>query len=202
MNDLWNSRYQGKIRDTFAYGGPSIEIVDLAGQLSTGYSILDLGCGDGRNALFLAEKGCSVTCVDFSEEALKRLHYFAELKGLAIETYQRDLCNYNFINDYDLIIAHGVLHFLKQDCWTRLIEDMKIHTRIGGYNVVAVFTDRIPAAEHVKERVGDLFKEGELFELYADWHIVAKKSYIKEENPPDQEWHQHPINKIVAQKRG
>lgn len=36
-------------------------------------SVLDLACGDGRNALFLAESGFEVTAVDFSEAALNRL---------------------------------------------------------------------------------------------------------------------------------
>ncbi|MCR5753466.1 MAG: class I SAM-dependent methyltransferase [Acetatifactor sp.] len=43
--------------------------------------VLDLACGDGRNAIYLAEKGYQVSAIDFSRQALERLQYFAKQKG-------------------------------------------------------------------------------------------------------------------------
>ena len=51
-------------------------------------TVLDIACGDGRNSIFLLEKGFRVTGVDFSAEALKRLNIFAERKKCVINTIQ------------------------------------------------------------------------------------------------------------------
>jgi 2-polyprenyl-3-methyl-5-hydroxy-6-metoxy-1,4-benzoquinol methylase len=41
-------------------------------------SLLDIGCGDGRNALFFAERGYSVTCIDYSEIGLEKIKKLSE----------------------------------------------------------------------------------------------------------------------------
>ena len=56
-----------------AFGGPSQEVRDVALCLLTGSSVLDLGSGEGRNALFLAERGSDVTAVDISEVGVRKL---------------------------------------------------------------------------------------------------------------------------------
>ncbi len=54
---------------------------DLMG-LSAPKSVLDAGCGNGRNAVYLAKRGCSVTGVDFSREAIKETRNRAALAGV------------------------------------------------------------------------------------------------------------------------
>lgn len=71
--------------------------------------ILDVACGDGRNAIYLARMGYHVTCVDFSEEALQRLNYFAGKERLAITTKLADLSEeLNFLQAerYDAIVIN------------------------------------------------------------------------------------------------
>ena len=53
--------------------------------------ILDLACGDGRNAIFWAKMGYEVYAVDFSAEALNRLKYFAISERLEIVTKLMDI---------------------------------------------------------------------------------------------------------------
>jgi hypothetical protein len=45
-----------------------------------------------------------------------------------------------------------------------------------------------------------LFREGELFEFYADWDVLLKRSYILEDEHPGNVSHRHPINQVVARK--
>lgn len=63
--------------------------------------ILDIACGDGRNAIYLARLGYEVLAVDFCEEALERLNYFIKKELLEIETKLVDLSKdeswYSFI---------------------------------------------------------------------------------------------------------
>lgn len=71
--------------------------------------ILDIACGDGRNSIYLAKLGYDVHAIDFSEEALNRLNYFAEKENLNIETQLVDLSTNNFfinLYKYDAIIIN------------------------------------------------------------------------------------------------
>lgn len=61
-------------------------------------TVLDIACGDGRNALFLIENGFKVTGVDFSSKALQRLNMFAERNSYTVNTIQIDLTIQNALN--------------------------------------------------------------------------------------------------------
>ncbi len=61
MKPFWNNTYKDKeTLSTFGNGQPSLDILDIVSRLDHGASILDIGCGDGRNCLFLARKGFKV----------------------------------------------------------------------------------------------------------------------------------------------
>jgi SAM-dependent methyltransferase len=55
---------------------------------------LDLACGEGRNAIWLAERGWRVTAVDFSDVAIERAAKLAERRGVDVEWICRDLAAY------------------------------------------------------------------------------------------------------------
>ncbi|WP_411675673.1 class I SAM-dependent methyltransferase [Caproicibacter sp.] len=70
---------------------------------------LDLACGDGRNAIFLAAHGYKVTAVDFSNIAIERLSRFASEKQLKISVLQKNLCaeeSYLDLGEFDLILIN------------------------------------------------------------------------------------------------
>ena len=69
---------------------PDDELIKNIELLSEG-SVLDIACGDGRNSLFLLDKGFQLTGVDFSIEALNRLNHFAALNDFEVSTIQIDL---------------------------------------------------------------------------------------------------------------
>ncbi|WDL96719.1 class I SAM-dependent methyltransferase [Alicyclobacillus sp. ALC3] len=69
QQDRWNEKYTNRGRNLFQPEEFHVQRVHL---LRTG-SVLDVACGDGRHAIFLARRGFSVTGVDFSKQGLKRL---------------------------------------------------------------------------------------------------------------------------------
>lgn len=71
--------------------------------------VLDLACGDGRNAIYLGRLGYEVTAIDFCSEALNRLSYFIEKESLQIKTKLLDFSKAEIfigIERYDVIIIN------------------------------------------------------------------------------------------------
>ncbi len=193
---FWETAYADLNAVTF--GGPSQEIRDITSRLPIGAKVLDLGCGEGRNALFLAECGFDVTAVDISETGIRKLRALAEQRGLAIRSEVSDMRNYSFPHQFDLIMCHGCLHLVERESWQDLICEFKTQTNAGGYNVIVVFTDAIPPPDDLKDFCLGLLHEGELFSLYGNWQIVLQQSYTFEDQHPGSSPHKHPVNRSVS----
>ena len=182
------------------FGRPSSEIVSLAERLPAGACVLDAGCGEGRNARFLAARGFHVDAFDVSAAGVGKLTRMAAADGVHVNAWVEDLNTFEFSRSYDLIISHGVLHLLERHAWARVIAQMKEHTRPGGVNVVAVFTDEIPPPDDLAPFVRGLFKNGELARTYADWRHEQATSYVLKDEHPGGVRHRHAIDKVVAWK--
>jgi tellurite methyltransferase len=195
---FWEQTYQNLKTSTF--GKPSAEIVELANALPRGAVVLDLGCGEGRHAVFLAERGFDVTAVDISEHGIAKVRSLAAQGGFGLRALTANMRNYELDRDYDLIISHGCLHLIERENWTKVLQRFKTHTRAGGYNVVVVFTDRIAPPPDLEAFCLGLFREGELFNHYRDWTITLQKSYTIQDEHPGGIRHTHPIDKIVARR--
>ncbi len=67
---------------------------------------LDLACGEGRSALWLAERGWRVTAVDYSGVALEKAHRIAERRGVEVEWVLADLLDYEpEAGAFDLVLV-------------------------------------------------------------------------------------------------
>ena len=91
-------------------GGPNTVLVDTVGALSPG-DALDLGCGDGGDALWLADQGWSVLTVDVSATALARVADRATAADLTdrVRTERHDLDQTFPQGHFDLISAQYLL---------------------------------------------------------------------------------------------
>ena len=75
---------------------------------------LDLGCGEGVNAVYLAQQGFSVVAVDFVTAALAAAKTRAEHAGVEIEFHEGDVVDYEAPTAFDLVLDSGCLHHLPQ----------------------------------------------------------------------------------------
>lgn len=196
---FWEAAYKDPSTSS-VFGPVSDEIRQLHSKLPMGAAVLDFGCGEGRNAIFLLEQGMAVTAVDISANAITKLKSQAAKYGARLKTKRMDVRTYRFAGQFDLIIAHGLLHLLPRSDWIRIIYLMQKYTKPSGFNVVAVFSDLFPAPEDLSPFVLGLFHEGELKSHYRGWNIVQYSSYILEDEHPGNIRHRHPVNKIVAQR--
>lgn len=87
----WDERYRQA--QWVWSAAPNQFAAEALGEREPGYA-LDLACGEGRNALWLAEKGWRVTGVDFSQVALGKARALAEARGLLVDWVAADVTDY------------------------------------------------------------------------------------------------------------
>jgi SAM-dependent methyltransferase len=86
--DRWNERYAA--RDLVWSAGPNRLLAEQLEGMAPG-SALDAACGEGRNALWLAEQGWRVTAVDFSEVAIDKARRIAARREVDVDWRVLDL---------------------------------------------------------------------------------------------------------------
>jgi SAM-dependent methyltransferase len=97
----WDRRYA---ESEFVWSaGPNRSVVEQVADLPVG-TALDLGAGEGRNALWLAERGWSVTAVDFSTVAIGKARAAADHRGVEIDTLVADVLGYRPQTRFDLVL--------------------------------------------------------------------------------------------------
>ncbi|GAA4881370.1 FAD-dependent oxidoreductase [Saccharopolyspora cebuensis] len=101
----WEDRYGGG--DRIWTGDPNATLVREVAELVPG-SALDLGCGEGGDAVWLAARGWRVTAVDVSENAVARVAGAAAEAGVAgrVEGQRHDLAESFPEGEFDLVSAH------------------------------------------------------------------------------------------------
>jgi SAM-dependent methyltransferase len=101
---FWDERFAA---DEYVYGvQPNDFVRDAAATwLSSPQAVLDLGVGEGRNAVHLARQGHTVTAVDYSAEGLRKTERLAENEGVSVETLQADVREWNPDRAWDAIIV-------------------------------------------------------------------------------------------------
>src|SRR6201984_1733059 len=100
----WEERYRSG--DRGRENAPTILVIEVAEKLAPGTAI-DLACGAGRNALYLAERGWAVTAVDGSEKAIELVRQRAAAHGLEVHTQVADLTAPEFVmlpDTYGLVL--------------------------------------------------------------------------------------------------
>lgn len=99
----WNRRYAG--HELVWTGAPNRFLVAEVTALQPGRA-LDLACGEGRNAVWLAAHGWQVTAVDFSDVALEKARLLAEERGVDADWVTADLRDYRPApRAFDLVIV-------------------------------------------------------------------------------------------------
>ena len=76
---------------------------------------LDLGCGEGVYAVYLAQQGFSVVAVDFVAAAVAAASARAERAGVEIELREGDVVEYEAPSAFDVVLDSGCLHHLPRE---------------------------------------------------------------------------------------
>ncbi|MEW6352172.1 MAG: class I SAM-dependent methyltransferase [Thermodesulfobacteriota bacterium] len=176
----WDRRYE---RHSGDFDPPDSFLVGQSHRFDRGIA-LDLACGTGRNALFLAESGYTVDAIDISIHALRILQAEARSRALPVRCIAADLDIFPLPRErYDLVV---VFNFFDPRLFPRLRDSM----RPGGLVVYSTFNTRhfsvrpefnpayLVEAEHLTDFFADfdiLVSEPEAGEFGDVSRLVAKK---------------------------
>jgi SAM-dependent methyltransferase len=122
---MWDERYSA---EEYAYGKtPNEFLVENVNCIPKG-KVLSLAEGEGRNAVFLAKQGCSVTAVDASLAGLNKARKLAEENDVVIEFIHADLADYDLgENKWDGIISIfcPLPSSLRKELYQKVIKGLK-----------------------------------------------------------------------------
>lgn len=197
---VYEKRYTG---DEYYWGkkpsGFALKVLHCL-PASESTKLIDIGCGEGRNAVFFARNGYEVTAFDVAESGVKKTKQLAKEANVSLDVFLADLTEFRLKKKYDIVFAHGVLHYLPPELREELLDNFKSHTRKNGINVLSVFVHKpfIPKAPD-GEKTAHQWKSGELFTHYHDWKLETCTEEIFDCNSSGV-WHKHAVNKIIARK--
>lgn len=132
---------------------------------------LDMGCSNGRNAVYLGQLGFSVTAIDANPSAIDMLQsIIIEEKMSNIRAHVYDINNASLDENYGFIACTVTLMFIDPTRVDSVIADMQKRTLSGGYNLIvcAMSTEENPCPVHFPFTL----KAGQLSEAYKGWELV------------------------------
>jgi 2-polyprenyl-3-methyl-5-hydroxy-6-metoxy-1,4-benzoquinol methylase len=108
----------------------------LAGHLAGVTTVVDVGCGQGTQAVQLAARGLQITGVDPSEDLLKQLHATAAERGVSVRATLGEIDDLDSVlpeTYFDLVCAHGLLMYLPDAylALQKLMGPLKVGGRIS-----------------------------------------------------------------------
>lgn len=129
---------------------------------------LELACGTGENALFLASKGFLVDAIDISCYAIEIAKREAKARNLEVNFLCADLDDYQLLeNTYDLVIN---FYYLNRDMCPKIVKALKL----GGILIFETYNQKHTL---VKKDFNPkyLLKDGELLELFKELEVIYYK---------------------------
>jgi tellurite methyltransferase len=162
--------------------------------------LIDLGCGEGRNVVFLAKNGFDATGVDISAAGLKKTVQYASEVGVQVETVQADLSQYQLQDSYDVVFSTVTLQYLPADMREQCFAHYKEHTQKSGINLISVQVEKpfLPS-EPNDDPTRKAYRSGQLAGYYWDWELLSCVEDIKEAKGAG--GRKRAINTIIARKR-
>jgi len=97
------------------FGNPYPELIDFFHTYQNKGKLLDVGCGQGRDAIALALMGFEVTGIDHSKVGIAQMNEIAVIENLSLTGRVTDIFEFKNFNEYDFVLLDSMFHFEKND---------------------------------------------------------------------------------------
>lgn len=136
MTVSYNKYYQTE--NLFGQAFP--ELIDFFANYRTKGKVLDIGCGQGRDAIPIARLGYEVVGVDYSKVGIEQMLKIAESENLNLKGKVESMYSYKDFEGFDFVLFDSMFHFLKKDLdkETGLIKSTIEHIKPGGIIIFCI----------------------------------------------------------------
>jgi trans-aconitate methyltransferase len=189
---IWNPSRQG---------GPSQEI-DTFGRSHAIRSVLDLGCGTGRNLVPFDKPHAELYGVDIDSAAVREATArYDDARADSVQIDIADIREYDPMRQFELVICYGVLHFLKRAERLSMYARIRALVQPGGFVALAAFNSLTPIPVDLRSLMPDPASDGhEMPEAFSDWTFIVHRSYqYEDEHDGGSVRHTHSIDRLIAQ---
>lgn len=158
------------INSRYGMNPPHSEVVEACQHIEP-CDALDMGCSNGRNALYLSQLGFNVTAVDRNANAIQMLQSIIaqeDIKNIKPRVY--DINQAGLDAEFGFIACTVTLMFLDPEQVGAVLLDMQAHTLPGGYNLIVCAMDT--AAYPCPVGFPFTLREGELRRIYQGWDML------------------------------
>nr|TXF81835.1 class I SAM-dependent methyltransferase [Alkalicoccus halolimnae] len=187
-HEVWEKEYRSV--DNLWGFTPNSMLLNYTAFVSKKGKVLDVGIGEGRNALYFAQQGYEVEGLDISKTAISRCQELSEEYNLNIKAEAADIREYDVQKDeYSLIILSNVLNFFSEKDRNEIMTKLKKGLKEDGLIYINVFDNEEPSIKKAKERckqVADFtyydeennmyhhyFTQGEMQDLVEDYTTIS-----------------------------
>jgi len=177
---MWEERYSGF--DDYVFGtAPAQFLLDHDQYLTAGHTALAVADGEGRNSVYMAQKGLSVSALEFAPTAISRAHALAKAKGVSLDIRQTDVLRDPWpAQTYDLV-AGIFIQFVGPDDRRIQFQRMKEATKPGGLVMLHGYTP-----EQLEFGTGgppfreNMYTDVILRAAFVGWEILECRAYERE----------------------
>jgi len=152
---------------------PDQELIDLIeNEKVKPYSVLDVGCGAGTDAIYLASKGCKVTAIDVSRGAVRTARERAGEAGVEIDFIAGNFLDVAFDSEsFDFINDRGFFHHINPGDRKKVAIKINELLKSNGYYFLRCWSDKEEESERgpyriskdeIRETFSRFFQVGEI----------------------------------------
>ena len=177
------------------------DLLKTAEKAPADLKVLDIGCGEGKDAVYMAQQGCKVSAFDITQSGIRKTKLLAEKRGVSVDAFVADINDFEIDDKFDIIYSTGTIQYLFDDCIEPFFEKIKSMVNVGGLIFLNVFVDKpfleLPPDWDKEEK---MWKTGQLFTHFADWEICEMKEVIFEDYSAGIK-HYHCMDTVIAKRR-
>ena len=161
---------------------------------------VDIGCGEGRDAVLFAERGLDVLGVDVIPNALAKAIRLARERGVEIRVERGDINTLELAGTFDLVYSIGAIQYFSPENRPSRFGHLKDRTAPGGIHALFAFVDH-PDVPPAPDLMADehLYAPGELPGYYAGWEILHSRGFVFDDDSGGTP-HLHAAEEYVFQK--
>ncbi len=173
---MWEERVASTTDYVFGKA-PARFLTEHEGWFTPGLTALSVADGEGRNSVWLAGRGLTVTALEFAPSALAKARALAAEQGVTVDFRQADVLAQDFEGQYDLVLGLFI-QFVGPVERGKLFAKMQKATKPGGHVMLHGYTpEQVRHGTGGPPNVANMYTAKTLRESFPGWEVIEVAEY-------------------------